>query len=126
MMDEQHYGFHRLEGILTFVNLTVGLLLGLSCIIGGLTLTIFGAVSHTSWTMSLFGLSNSVNDAAPGVLLFIVGSVLLLITRDMIFFLVLIVLVDFNGWNPNRWVGDRRSRSQSRALTSQHPAHSNS
>jgi hypothetical protein len=90
-MDKRYYGSHRLESLLTFVNLTVGLLLGLSCIIGGLTLTIFGAVSHTSWTMSLFGLSSSVNYAAPGVLLLIIGSVLLLSTRDMILFLVVTV-----------------------------------
>src|SRR5260370_42253298 len=71
MMDKWYYGLHRLDNILMFVNLTVGLLLGLSCTIGGLTLIIFGAVSHTSWTVSLFGLSSSVNDITPGVLLFI-------------------------------------------------------
>ena len=86
------YGFHRLGIIVRFVNLAVGLLLGLSGLIGGLTLIILALVNQPNWiTISLFDLSSGVHDATLGIFLIIGGSVLLVINRDLIFFLILMV-----------------------------------
>jgi hypothetical protein len=53
----------------------------LACIIVGAILSLAGAVGHTSWTASALGLSTSLNDAAPGVIVFVVGIFMVLITR---------------------------------------------
>jgi len=70
----------------------LGLILGLAAIIGGCVLGLHGAVGHTSWTASVLGLSSKVNDAAPGVILFIVGIFLVWITKPR---------VDINKIKPN-------------------------
>ena len=72
---------HRLGLKLKFVYSIVGLLVGLSCIIAGVVLGVNGVVGHTSWTASLLGLSTTMNDAAPGVIVFVVGIFMVLITR---------------------------------------------
>ena len=72
---------HRLGLKLKFVYSIVGLLVGLSCIIAGVVLGVNGVVGHTSWTASLLGLTTSMNDAAPGVIVFVVGIFIVLITR---------------------------------------------
>ena len=79
--DEERYEFHRLGLKLKFAYSIVGLILGLSCIFTGLTVGLFGVVGHTSLTASLFGLTTNLNDAAPGVVVFIVGIFMVLITR---------------------------------------------
>jgi hypothetical protein len=58
-----------------------GLILGLVCIFVGLALGLSGVVGNTSWTASLLGLSTSLTDATPGVIVFVVGIFMVLITR---------------------------------------------
>jgi hypothetical protein len=73
--------FHRLALKLKFAYSIVGLVLGLSCILAGLILGLFGVVGHTSLTASLFGFTTNLSDAAPGVVVFVVGIFMVLITR---------------------------------------------
>jgi hypothetical protein len=61
-----------------------GLVLGLASIIGGLILCLNGVVGTTSWTAKLLGLESQINDAAPGVVLFIVGIFYVFITRPKV------------------------------------------
>jgi hypothetical protein len=61
-----------------------GLVLGLSAIIGGCILGLNGVAGSTSWTASFLGLQSDINDAAPGVVLFVVGVFMLLVTRPKI------------------------------------------
>jgi len=72
---------HRLGMKLKFIYSLVGLLVGLSCIIVGMVLGLSGVVGHTSWTASVIGLSTSLTDAAPGVVVFVVGIFMVWITR---------------------------------------------
>ncbi|HET9791273.1 MAG TPA: hypothetical protein VFR08_08225 [Candidatus Angelobacter sp.] len=62
----------------------LALVLGLSCIIGGVILGLHGVTGHTSWTAKVLGLESQVSDAAPGVVLFIVGIFLIWITRPRV------------------------------------------
>lgn len=58
-----------------------GLFLGLACIVAGAILGLFGAVSKTSWTAEFLGLSSKLTDATPGIVVFVVGIFIVLITR---------------------------------------------
>lgn len=58
-----------------------GLLLGLACVIGGVVLFLNGIVGSTSWTAKFLGAESTINDAAPGVVLFIVGLFIVFVTR---------------------------------------------
>lgn len=58
----------------------LGLILGFAAIIGGVILGINGVVGSTSWSAKLFGLETHINDAAPGVVLFIVGLFMIIMT----------------------------------------------
>ena len=62
----------------------LGLLLGLACIIGGVVLGLNGVAGSTSWTASVLGLESNINDAAPGVVLFIVGVFFVWITKPKV------------------------------------------
>ena len=62
----------------------LGLILGLSSIIGGVILGLRGVTGSTSWTAKVLGLQSSVNDAAPGVILFIVGLFWVWITKPKV------------------------------------------
>jgi hypothetical protein len=72
---------HRLGLKLKFAYSIVGLVVGLICIIVGMVLGLAGVSGHTNWTADLLGLSTNLNDAAPGVIVFIVGIFVTLITR---------------------------------------------
>jgi len=63
-----------------------GLVLGLSSIVGGSILGLNGVAGSTSWTASLLGLESQINDAAPGVVLFVVGIFLVWITKPKVKF----------------------------------------
>lgn len=69
---------------LEYIYSILGLVLGLSTIIGGVILGLHGVTGSTSWTAKVLGLESKVNDAAPGVVLFIVGVFLVFITRPKI------------------------------------------
>jgi hypothetical protein len=67
-----------------YIYAILGLVLGFACIIGGLVLCLHGIAGHVSWTASLLGLSSKINDAPPGVVLFIVGIFIIMATRPKI------------------------------------------
>jgi hypothetical protein len=73
--------FHKLGLKLKFVYSVCGLILGLSCIVAGAILGLSGVVGNTSFTASLLGLSTQLTDAAPGVIVFVVGIFMVFITR---------------------------------------------
>jgi hypothetical protein len=63
----------------------LGLILGMTCIIGGVILCLNGVAGSTSWTAKLFGLFQSkINDAAPGVVLFVVGIFFVVATKPKV------------------------------------------
>ena len=62
----------------------LGLILGLASIVGGVVLGLNGVAGATSWTAKVLGLESKINDAAPGVVLFIVGIFIIFITRPRI------------------------------------------
>ncbi|MCK4529420.1 hypothetical protein KAW18_18810 [candidate division WOR-3 bacterium] len=59
----------------------LGLILGLAAIIGGVVLCLNGVVGSTSWTARVLGMESQINDAAPGVVLFIVGLFMIWATK---------------------------------------------
>ncbi len=58
-----------------------GLVLGLACVLGGIVLFLRGVTGSTSWTAKFIGAESQVADAAPGVVLFIVGLFVVFVTR---------------------------------------------
>jgi hypothetical protein len=67
-----------------YIYASIALILGLSAIIGGSVLCLYGVTGHTSLTASLLGLSTNLNDAAPGVVLFVVGLFMIWATRPKV------------------------------------------
>jgi len=62
----------------------LGLVLGLAAIIGGVILALHGVAGSTSWTAKVLGLESKINDAAPGVVLFIVGLFMIWVTKPTV------------------------------------------
>ena len=58
-----------------------GLILGLACVGGGLVLSLRGITGSASWTGKVLGLESVLSDAAPGVVLFILGLFVVYVTR---------------------------------------------
>ena len=58
-----------------------GLFCGLLCIFGGIVLFILGVTGSVEWLFNLFGLESKVINAAPGIILFIIGLFVIWITR---------------------------------------------
>lgn len=71
----QHLGSYN------FIYAVLGLVLGLVCIIGGIVLFLNGVVGSTSWTAKILGAESNISDAAPGVVLFIVGLFVVFVTK---------------------------------------------
>src|SRR5689334_9381125 len=61
-----------------------GLILGMASIIGGIILGLNGVAGSTSWTAKLLALESNINDAAPGVVLFIVGLFMVWATKPKV------------------------------------------
>ena len=61
-----------------------GIVLGFICVIGGIVLFLNGVVGSTSWTAKILGAESTINDAAPGTILFIVGLFIIFITRYVV------------------------------------------
>jgi hypothetical protein len=59
----------------------LGLILGVLAILGGIVLGLHGVAGHTSWTAKVLGFESNINDAAPGVVLFVVGVFFVWITK---------------------------------------------
>jgi len=49
--------------------------------LAGVILALAGVVGHTSWSASALGFNTNMTDAAPGVIVFIVGIFFVLITH---------------------------------------------
>jgi hypothetical protein len=64
-----------------FIYSTLGLSLGLMCMILGTLLFFNGIGGSTSWTAKIMGADSKISDAAPGALLFSVGLFSVSITR---------------------------------------------
>lgn len=64
----------------------LGLGLGLATVLGGVVLGLNGVVGSTSWTAKALGFESNLNDAAPGVVLFIVGVFMIFFTRPKLKF----------------------------------------
>ena len=70
---------------LEYRHAAIGASLGLLAILCGAVLCLHGFVGATSsWTADLFGLKSNLNDAAPGVVLFIIGLFVVILTRPNI------------------------------------------
>ena len=61
-----------------------GLVLGFSCIMGGVVLFFHGVAGTSSWVGRFLGLESSLSDAAPGTVLFVVGLLVVWMTRFQI------------------------------------------
>ncbi len=59
----------------------IGLLLGLSCILGGIFLFALGVTGAMSRDLLILGSESKIINAAPGAVLFIVGLFLVVVTK---------------------------------------------
>ncbi|MFZ2386005.1 MAG: hypothetical protein WBE75_07390 [Candidatus Omnitrophota bacterium] len=64
-----------------FIYSMAGLFLGLVSMLGGIVLFLNGVWGSTSWTAKIFGNESTITDAAPGVVLFIVGLFVIIVTK---------------------------------------------
>ncbi len=62
----------------------IGQILGFISILGGIILCVNSVTGSTSWTAKLFALESNITDAAPGVVLFIVGIFIVWATRPKV------------------------------------------
>ena len=69
---------------LQFYYSMAGLVLGLLCIIGGIVLFVLGINGSITWITKLSEVESSLYDAAPGAVLFIVGVLVVWITRFIV------------------------------------------
>jgi hypothetical protein len=67
-----------------YVYAILGLTLGLCSIFGGVAMGLHGVAGSTSWTAEVLGLKSTVNDAAPGVVLFVVGLFMVWVTKPRV------------------------------------------
>src|SRR5438094_4610948 len=58
-----------------------GLVFGLACIVGGIVLFSHGVSGSSSWVGEFIGVQTKLSDAAPGTVLFVVGLVVVWLTR---------------------------------------------
>jgi len=70
--------------IRSYVYGMLGLILGILSIIGGVILCLNGVAGSTSWTAKLLGLESTINDAGPGVALFVVGLFMVYVTKPKV------------------------------------------
>jgi apolipoprotein N-acyltransferase len=67
--------------VLQLIYSLAGLVLGLSCVIGGILLFFHGVAGPTSWVGEFIGVQSKLSDAAPGTVLFVVGLLVVWLTR---------------------------------------------
>ena len=73
---------HRLGLKLKFIYSIFGLAVGSGSITLGCILFLSGITGGTTWTFSALGIAESnLSDAAPGIILFVVGLFLVVFTR---------------------------------------------
>jgi hypothetical protein len=61
-----------------------GLVFGLACVLGGIVLFLRGVSGSTSWSAKILGVQSNLTDAAPGVILLVVGLFIIWATRFMV------------------------------------------
>lgn len=76
---ERHF-WGRLATLQLIYSLS-GLVLGLACIVGGIVLFFHGVAGSSSWVGEFIGVRSKLSDAAPGTVLFVVGLVVVWLTR---------------------------------------------
>jgi hypothetical protein len=64
-----------------FVYSLAGLGVGFACMVLGLVLLVHGVTGATGWVVQLLGLKSTLSDAAPGVVLAVVGFLVVFVTR---------------------------------------------
>ncbi|MBT8342168.1 MAG: hypothetical protein HKP58_09810 [Desulfatitalea sp.] len=64
-----------------FIYSIAGLILGFMAIFFGIVLFLMGISGSTTWVAEMIGAKSKITDAAPGVILFIVGLLIVYITR---------------------------------------------
>lgn len=69
--------------LLTFqlIYSLAGLLVGLACVIAGVVLFLHGVSGSSSWVGEVIGARSKLSDAAPGTVLFVVGMLIVVVTR---------------------------------------------
>ncbi|HCH3500967.1 TPA: hypothetical protein NKU61_004441 [Vibrio parahaemolyticus] len=59
----------------------IGLLLGLACVVGGMYLFIIGINSDINWSIKVLESESTLVNAAPGAMLFLVGLIVVYVTK---------------------------------------------
>jgi hypothetical protein len=76
---ERHF-WGRLA-VLQLIYSLAGLVFGLACVVGGILLFFHGVTGSSSWVGEFIGVQSKLSDAAPGTVLFVVGLVVVWLTR---------------------------------------------
>src|SRR5947209_18700936 len=76
---ERHF-WGRLATLQLIYSLA-GLVFGLTCVVGGILLFFHGVSGTSSWVGEFIGVQSKLSDAAPGTVLFVVGLVVVWLTR---------------------------------------------
>ncbi len=76
---ERHF-WGRLA-VLQLIYSLAGLVFGLACVVGGIVLFFHGVAGSSSWVGEFIGVQSKLSDAAPGTVLFVVGLVVVWLTR---------------------------------------------
>ena len=76
---ERHF-WGRLA-VLQLIYSLSGLVFGLACIVGGILLFFHGVAGSSSWVGEFIAVQSKLSDAAPGTVLFVVGLVVVWLTR---------------------------------------------
>jgi hypothetical protein len=63
---------------------TIGLVVGLICVLGGVALFLHGIGGKSSWVFEAFGMKSNLTDAAPGAVLFVTGAIIVALTRYVV------------------------------------------
>jgi len=59
----------------------LGLLVGVIFLLVGLVLCLNGVAGNTSWIAKFIGAESKISDAAPGVILFVIGLLVIWVTK---------------------------------------------
>jgi len=73
--------FWRQASVFQFIYSVLGLVLGLACAFCGVMLFFHGIAGSSNWAMKVIGVQSHVCDAAPGVILFVIGLFVVYVTR---------------------------------------------
>ena len=61
-----------------------GLIAGVVCILLGVILSIIGVTGFINWSFAFGGINSSLTNAAPGVLLMIIGLLIIVVTNHRV------------------------------------------